>query len=730
MQRFLTPASGSNDAVPPVSSQADAPHTEAPSAEKPGFQMHAIRDVQRWLAEEHIASCSGADVQRIREAVAVLSRPKPRQEDVQPLQSKWQVAQQKDKKRRPLDDVLHEFQGKVIKAAQKLQLELSGSAEQPAASTVGQPASMNTADSVHCDDEPWLAELRANQRKRALASAAEERMENAQQRPQAKPKPANKQKKRTASRTFGSVEQPASKRQNQCLTSELFAANARDLSDPIAASSSNAVQPSTVQQQSQRMGRLLHELKKLSEYGWAVDDAKDALKEMISQASDLQQIPPTQDVLRKPSIRVLYSSICGALQPTTQLEQNRTQVWLTACYSLEDNVIQFVQARQEIEEDSKETYCCLWQLKNRLHDAVLNSLPDMPRSLHEFIQGLNDSGASTHTPFGRLPREAQVKPSFSSPLWYFSRMLVSVELPRHRFVDMPIANNHAELIDKVVQHRSNAAKASAAQPALITAGDVKEVLQDFCTDPFSSHANKRWLLDVLKVPKANRQDPEYLPQMFEAAVDEFLQDVSGIRRTLFALSKHTLAVLALYHRILITWKPRSRGTMLLGPIFRMLSNSEGTSRKQYLPEDMCGEDVELAANRMPAYWMRLQDSAEQPVDDLSLPVASPPVMCWICGEGFLHNGALFKHCCTAHGDYAEYRKRLFWRAMKDGFKPLLPWVKRHMLESATFHLTYSVPGSFSLKWSHPESFLVAKERSEVACVVCARKDWLESGFTV
>jgi hypothetical protein len=57
-------------------------------------------------------------------------------------------------------------------------------------------------------------------------------------------------------------------------------------------------------------------------------------------------------------------------------------------------------------------------------------------------------------------------------------------------------------------------------------------------------------------------------------------------------------------------------------------------------------------------------------------------------------------------------------------------VKRHILEAATFHLTYSVPGSFSLKCEHPEAFLVAKERSEVACVVCARKDWLESRFTV
>ena len=86
----------------------------------------------RWLAEEPIASCSSADTQRIREAVAVLSHPKPRKEDVQPLQSKWQVAQQKNKKTRPLEEVLHEFQGKVIKAAQKMQQQLSDSAEQPA----------------------------------------------------------------------------------------------------------------------------------------------------------------------------------------------------------------------------------------------------------------------------------------------------------------------------------------------------------------------------------------------------------------------------------------------------------------------------------------------------------------------------------------------------------------------------------------------------------------------
>ena len=83
------------------SGSAERPATTAApsssgSAARPAIPPHlkilSIRDVQRWLAEEPIASCTSADMQRIREAVAVLSRPKPRQEDVEPLQPKWQVA--------------------------------------------------------------------------------------------------------------------------------------------------------------------------------------------------------------------------------------------------------------------------------------------------------------------------------------------------------------------------------------------------------------------------------------------------------------------------------------------------------------------------------------------------------------------------------------------------------------------------------------------------------------
>ena len=175
--------------------------------------------------------------------------------------------------------------------------------------------------------------------------------------------------------------------------------------------------------------------------------------------------------------------------------------------------------------------------------------------------------------------------------------------------------------------------------------------------------------------------------------------------------------------------------MLLTPAFRLWLNFEGERGKQYLPQERCGEDVELAANRMPAYWERMlanadNDRSHSAEVQNSLAVASPPVMCWICGEGFVDNKSLGKHCDKSHGDYAEYRKRLFWRAQKDGFKPLLPWVKRHILQAATFHTTYSVPGSFCLKWSQPEAMSIAQERAEVACVVCARKDWLEKRLCV
>ena len=171
MHRFLTSSASSNldgaeqlDTASSSAVRVEQSSISQCSAEQPAmsplFKMSSIRDVQAWLNGERVASCSSAQAQRITEAVALLSQPKPRQEDVRPLQSKWKVPQRINNKRMPLEDVIKNLKIKVIEAAQKLQLQLAGSAEQPAVA-----ASSRDGADAHNDfpvaEDPILADLRS-----------------------------------------------------------------------------------------------------------------------------------------------------------------------------------------------------------------------------------------------------------------------------------------------------------------------------------------------------------------------------------------------------------------------------------------------------------------------------------------------------------------------------------------------------------------------------------------
>ncbi len=169
MHRFIfADASTSSDSAErPASvasgsaSSAEQPATLPPSAAQPGTPSYSktlsIRDVQCWLAEEPIVSCNSAGAQRVREAVAVLSQPQPRQKDVRRLQNQWHVAQKKNKQTRPLADVIQEFQDKVINAAKKLQQQLSESAAPPAPQLDAPQAASDWQVLRECND--WLQTL-------------------------------------------------------------------------------------------------------------------------------------------------------------------------------------------------------------------------------------------------------------------------------------------------------------------------------------------------------------------------------------------------------------------------------------------------------------------------------------------------------------------------------------------------------------------------------------------
>jgi hypothetical protein len=119
MKRFFVSAASSSSGSAARPASTAAPSSSA-SAERPGtsttfsnqVSITTLLSVQLWLAEDHIATCTSAEIQRIREAVGVLSRSKPRQEDLAPLFPKWQVSRWQSKKSRPLADMVQEFQGK------------------------------------------------------------------------------------------------------------------------------------------------------------------------------------------------------------------------------------------------------------------------------------------------------------------------------------------------------------------------------------------------------------------------------------------------------------------------------------------------------------------------------------------------------------------------------------------------------------------------------------------
>ena len=109
------------------------------SVEQPAEASVSMEEVNRWLNSRGDLP-SSPDLERLRAAVVVLSRkPKPRQEDVQPLCATWNVRRMEHKKSRPLATLITELQQAVLAEWNKLRGSLdvlpgasASSAEQPA----------------------------------------------------------------------------------------------------------------------------------------------------------------------------------------------------------------------------------------------------------------------------------------------------------------------------------------------------------------------------------------------------------------------------------------------------------------------------------------------------------------------------------------------------------------------------------------------------------------------
>ena len=199
----------------------------------------------------------------------------------------------------------------------------------------------------------------------------------------------------------------------------------------------------------------------------------------------------------------LYKPRCGSSRVQSipgGPYQDCAEMTAQASAQLDARMHDFVMPRDEVNENTRGLYPCLWEIKNRRHDAVLNSLPEMPMSPAQLMKTLKDTRGETGVPFGRLPTREQSESVSAMASDLFVRRLVCLELPHVRFADLPDESRHADLIEKVVEHRRIAAR----RAELVTETDIRTALTDFATDDFSGWVNKRWLHDLLKVPAKNR----------------------------------------------------------------------------------------------------------------------------------------------------------------------------------------------------------------------------------
>ena len=109
------------------------------SAEQPAEASVSIAEVKRWLISRGELPSSPA-LERLRAAVVVLTtKPKPRQEDVEPLCASWNVRQKEHKKKRPLATLITELQQAVLAEFSELRGSL-GVQPGASASSAVQPA--------------------------------------------------------------------------------------------------------------------------------------------------------------------------------------------------------------------------------------------------------------------------------------------------------------------------------------------------------------------------------------------------------------------------------------------------------------------------------------------------------------------------------------------------------------------------------------------------------------
>ena len=215
-----------------------------------------------------------------------------------------------------------------------------------------------------------------------------------------------------------------------------------------------------------------------------------------------------------------------------------------------------------------------------------------------------------------------------------------------------------------LQNLITSARSSACSVASLDAQAVLQILLEFLNDPRDSNAKARWLHRAV-ITSGKKFDAQVLADRFETAVEDcFAVLQSQLDYTLqspsLELSTRYVATVALFLYLQNLQRNHKFGSWQAWTVQELSAASSSDRLGPYVTADMLGSDDSSPLSAFPSVYANTASNLDPNVH----PLASPPVMCWQCGAGFLSQQGLARHAHAEHGGYAECRKHIFWLAGK------------------------------------------------------------------
>ena len=359
-------------------------------------------------------------------------------------------------------------------------------------------------------------------------------------------------------------------------------------------------------------------------------------------------------------------------------------------------------------------YCLMHAVHEEVNDLLIgNSNPAQTkrRIFVDFFAGCRSTEQRRFEPFTTSPHELTGCGQYTT--WQCWRLLALIELVDTPFWKLP--HDHGTLALKVQSQRQQEQCDCEVLSEMLEAAVQRLVV--YSEDPEWAYARAQFL-KLKGTDVARREQLKRMVHRLAAAFQKENVDAAVFK-------PHHFASLSVYHALFL----RKGDTRPRNGLRRWCCGLRGFVAGEQI-ENKAERQEHLASQCLPRHYDDSGVAQPAGLNVAGRAIASAPVTCELCHVGVAGHDKLKSHCQRKHCGFAEYRKRVFYKARRAGPCELQPWVKRSMVQGFQFFRLHSVPASCNDYTSKATQHAKAEPRREEACAVCAVKDWLENRYPV